>query len=72
LCLDFASAWLSLDNSKEQHVLRYESKYLQELGKALEYVVSIGVSAAVQETLKHTVLAGVYSFGLIVDVCDSC
>jgi len=54
---DFRSAWLGLDNCTEQYILRYESKYLREMGQVLDYLVSVGVTTAVQESLKHTVLA---------------
>jgi len=60
LSVDFKSAWFGLANSTEQYILRYESKYLREMGQVLEYLVSIGVTTAVQETLKHTVLASMY------------
>jgi len=56
-CLDFHSAWLGLANSAEQYVLCYESKYLHELGQAMDYLVNIGLTAAVQQSLRHTVLA---------------
>lgn len=49
--------WQYLDHSKEQYVLRYETKYLLELGQALEYVLSIAVSVATQEALKYTILS---------------
>jgi len=55
---DFKSAWLGLANCNEQYILRYESKYLREMGQVLDYLVSVGVTTAVQETLKHTVLSG--------------
>jgi len=60
LYVDFKSAWFGLANSTEQYILRYESKYLREMGQVLEYLVSIGVTTAVQETLKHTVLSSMY------------
>ena len=50
--------WLGLSNSREKYALRYESKYMKELGNALEYIAGIGVSAAVKEGLKHTILSG--------------
>jgi len=59
-CSDFRSAWFGLANSTEQYILRYESKYLREMGQVLDYLVSVGVSAAVQETLKYTVLSSMY------------
>jgi len=57
LVSDFKSSWYGLAHSREQYILRYESKYLREMGQVLDYVVKVGVSTAVQETLKHTVLA---------------
>lgn len=58
LVSEFKTAWLGLANSKEQYVLKYESKYLIQLGKALDYLVSIAINAATQEALKYTVLSG--------------
>lgn len=46
--------------SREQFTLRYESKYLIELGKAIEYLMSFAVSVAIQQTLMETALAGCY------------
>jgi Protein of unknown function (DUF726) len=60
--VDFKTAWLGLSNSGEQYVLHYESKYMKELGQVFDYLVSIGVTAAVQETLKHTLLSGNFQF----------
>ena len=57
---DFKSSWFGLANTTEQYCLRYESKYLREIGQVLDYLVSVGVSTAVQETLKHTVLSSMY------------
>lgn len=48
--------------SREQYTLRYESKYLVELGRAIDYFMSIAVSVAVQKTLMETALAGVIFF----------
>jgi len=59
-CSDFQSAWLGLASSAEQYILRYESKYLREMGQVLDYLVSVGVTTAVQESLKHTVLASMH------------
>ena len=56
-CSDFHSSWLGLANSAEQYTLCYESKYLREIGQVLDYLVRVGVTTAVQESLKHTVLA---------------
>lgn len=44
--------------SKEQFTLRYESKYLIDWNKAMEYFVSIVVGYAVQRSLMETILAG--------------
>ncbi|KAI0225683.1 Transmembrane and coiled-coil domain-containing protein 4 [Lamellibrachia satsuma] len=54
---EFKHTWLSLANSQEQYVLKYESKYLRELGKSLDYVLSFALSTAAQEVLKYTVLS---------------
>lgn len=50
--------WQSLDVSREQYALRYETKYLYELGQALEYILTMAVSFATQEALKYTILSG--------------
>lgn len=55
----FREPWLTLRNTGEQFSLRYESAYLLELGRALEYFLSIAVSMAAQEALKHTILSGI-------------
>lgn len=55
---DFRSVWLGLANSQEQYILRYESKYLRELGQAMEYIANIAITAAVKHTLKQTLLSG--------------
>ena len=52
--------WRCLAVSREQYALRYETKYLLELGQALEYVLSIAVSLATQEALKYTILSSEY------------
>uniref|UniRef100_A0A0N5AQH0 Transmembrane and coiled-coil domain-containing protein 4 n=1 Tax=Syphacia muris TaxID=451379 RepID=A0A0N5AQH0_9BILA len=54
----FHYQWRRLDMSREQYTLRYESKYLVELGRAMDYFMSIAVSVAVQKTLMETALAG--------------
>lgn len=55
---DFRTVWLGLANSQEQYILRYESKYLRELGQAMEYIANIAITAAVKHTLKQTLLSG--------------
>ncbi|XP_057320459.1 transmembrane and coiled-coil domain-containing protein 4-like isoform X2 [Microplitis mediator] len=53
--------WRCLAVSREQYALRYETKYLVELGQALEYILSMAVSFATQEALKYTILSGIMS-----------
>uniref|UniRef100_A0A915DH25 Transmembrane and coiled-coil domain-containing protein 4 n=1 Tax=Ditylenchus dipsaci TaxID=166011 RepID=A0A915DH25_9BILA len=57
----FQRHWRHLWTSKEQYTLRYESKYLEEWGKAMEYFVSVAVGYGAQRLLMETVLAGVVS-----------
>ncbi|MCP9261893.1 Transmembrane and coiled-coil domain-containing protein 4 [Dirofilaria immitis] len=47
----FQQQWKNLWMSREQYILRYESKYLLELGRAIDYLMSFAVSLAVQHTL---------------------
>ncbi|CAH1724300.1 unnamed protein product [Aphis gossypii] len=54
----YSKPWEYLRDSPEQYYLRYESSYLLEFGKAMEYFFSFAVSVAVQESLKYTVLSG--------------
>lgn len=58
---DFTRPWKCLFASREQYYLRYESEYLLELGKAIEYIASIAISMATQEALKYTILSGIVS-----------
>ena len=53
----FRQHWRHLWMSREQYTLRWESKYLEELGKSIEYFVSFVVSYAIQRSLMETVLA---------------
>ena len=55
---DFQTAWRGLANSDEQYVLRYESKYLTQVGSAMDYIVDMAVRSAATEALKYTVLSG--------------
>ena len=55
---EFKTAWMGLANSKEQYVLKYESKYLLQMGTAMDYLVAIAINAATQEALKYTILSG--------------
>ncbi|KAM3719193.1 putative membrane protein [Dirofilaria immitis] len=54
----FQQQWKNLWMSREQYILRYESKYLLELGRAIDYLMSFAVSLAVQHTLLETAFAG--------------
>ncbi|VDK67481.1 unnamed protein product [Litomosoides sigmodontis] len=54
----FQQQWRHLWLSREQYILRYESKYLAELGRAINYLMSFAVSLAVQHTLLETAFAG--------------
>ncbi|XP_015745963.1 transmembrane and coiled-coil domain-containing protein 4 isoform X1 [Python bivittatus] len=55
----FAAPWSSLLQSKEQYCLAWESKYLMELGSALDTLWNGFVNMVAQEALKYTVLAGI-------------
>uniref|UniRef100_A0ABM0GJC9 Transmembrane and coiled-coil domain-containing protein 4-like n=1 Tax=Saccoglossus kowalevskii TaxID=10224 RepID=A0ABM0GJC9_SACKO len=55
---NFHAPWINLAISNEQYYLRWESKYLLDLGRALEYLLNGLVTAATQEALKYTVLSG--------------
>jgi hypothetical protein len=57
----FQQQWRHLWMSKEQYTLRYESKYLLELGKAIDYLMTCAVTFAIQHTLMETALAGLVS-----------
>lgn len=56
LLIDFRRPWLSLDNGKEQYYLKYEGRFLLELGKSLDTLSTVAMTQAVTETLKHTAL----------------
>lgn len=53
---------MHLLNGREQYYLKYESSYLLELGKAMEYILSCVASFATQEVLKFTLLSGTLQF----------
>ncbi|XP_065201540.1 transmembrane and coiled-coil domain-containing protein 4-like isoform X2 [Planococcus citri] len=55
---NYIKAWSHLFVSREQYYLKYESNYLLELGKAMEYIFSFVASFATQEVLKLTVFSG--------------
>ncbi|XP_060614808.2 transmembrane and coiled-coil domain-containing protein 4 [Anolis sagrei] len=55
----FTAPWSTLLQSKEQYCLAWESKYLMELGNALDSLLNGLVNMVAQEALKYTVLAGI-------------
>ncbi|KAL5015477.1 hypothetical protein ScPMuIL_009747 [Solemya velum] len=55
---DFRFPWNSLAESREQYSLRWESKYLLQMGTAMDYIFSCAMTVATQEALKHTFLQG--------------
>lgn len=50
--------WQSLAESREQYSLRWETKYLMELGEAFDYILNGAISMATQEALKYTIISG--------------
>ncbi|XP_075696588.1 transmembrane and coiled-coil domain-containing protein 4 isoform X2 [Rhinoderma darwinii] len=55
----FAAPWQSLLHSTEQYCLAWESKYLMELGNALDTLLNGLVNMMAQEALKYTILSGI-------------
>lgn len=55
---DFKMPWQSLAESREQYSLRWETKYLIELGEAFDYILNGAISMATQEALKYTIISG--------------
>nr|XP_020828782.1 transmembrane and coiled-coil domain-containing protein 4 isoform X2 [Phascolarctos cinereus] len=55
----FTTPWASMARSSEQYCLAWESKYLMELGSALETLLNGFVNMMAQEALKYTVLSGI-------------
>ncbi|KAJ7423114.1 hypothetical protein WISP_35074 [Willisornis vidua] len=55
----FTAPWSSLLQSREQYCLGWESKYLMELGSALDTLLNGFVNMMAQEALKFTVLSGI-------------
>lgn len=53
---DFTKVWRGLNNSKEQYCLCYESKYLREIGRSLNYMTGLGVGKSVISGLALTML----------------
>ncbi|XP_074162166.1 transmembrane and coiled-coil domain-containing protein 4 isoform X4 [Sminthopsis crassicaudata] len=55
----FTTPWASMARSSEQYCLAWESKYLMELGSALETLLNGLVNMMAQEALKYTILSGI-------------
>ncbi|NXD86677.1 TMCO4 protein, partial [Halcyon senegalensis] len=55
----FTAPWSSMMRSSEQYCLAWESKYLMELGNALDSLLNGFVNMMAQEALKFTVLSGI-------------
>ncbi|KAG6936467.1 transmembrane and coiled-coil domains 4 [Chelydra serpentina] len=55
----FTAPWSSMLQSSEQYCLAWESKYLMELGNALDSLLNGFVNMMAQEALKFTVLSGI-------------
>ncbi|CAH2318373.1 transmembrane and coiled-coil domain-containing 4 [Pelobates cultripes] len=55
----FVAPWQSLLHSTEQYCLAWESKYLMELGNALDTLLNGIMNMVAQEALKFTVLSGI-------------
>ncbi|XP_014112682.1 PREDICTED: transmembrane and coiled-coil domain-containing protein 4 isoform X2 [Pseudopodoces humilis] len=55
----FTAPWGSMLHSSEQYCLAWESKYLMELGNALDSLLNGFVNMMAQEALKFTVLSGI-------------
>lgn len=65
---NFTKPWKNLFNGREQYYLKYESSYLLELGKAMDYIVKGVATFATQEALKYTVLSGKFFFPLFTSI----
>ncbi|NXK42037.1 TMCO4 protein, partial [Piprites chloris] len=55
----FTAPWSSMLHSSEQYCLAWESRYLMELGSALDSLLNGFVNMMAQEALKFTVLSGI-------------
>ncbi|KYO24549.1 transmembrane and coiled-coil domain-containing protein 4 [Alligator mississippiensis] len=55
----FTAPWSSMLQSSEQYCLAWESKYLMELGNALDSLLNGLVNIMAQEALKYTILSGI-------------
>ncbi|XP_072174607.1 transmembrane and coiled-coil domain-containing protein 4-like [Diadema setosum] len=55
---NFSAPWYSLASCQEIYCLKWESKYLLDLGQAMEYILDSVMTMAAKEALKYTVLSG--------------
>ncbi|XP_054769034.2 transmembrane and coiled-coil domain-containing protein 4-like [Lytechinus pictus] len=55
---NFTVPWRCVATCNEIYCLKWESKYLIELGEALEYILDTVMTMAAKEALKYTVLSG--------------
>ncbi|XP_059178299.1 transmembrane and coiled-coil domain-containing protein 4-like [Physella acuta] len=55
---DFRQPWRNLAESREQYALKWETKYLVQMGEAMDYIFNSAMTMATQEALKYTVLEG--------------
>ena len=51
--------WQALVHSSEQYGLVYETKYLMELGSAINLVYGMAISFAAEQALQQTILQGI-------------
>ncbi len=58
----FIHQWRDLEMSREQYSLRYESRYLEVLGNAIDYFATIAMTVAAQEAIKASILGGTVSY----------
>ena len=58
LLVECTHPWLNLVHSGEQFCLRFETKYLLDIGNGMDYILTAAVQSAASEALKYTVLSG--------------
>lgn len=61
--------WQSLAESREQYSLRWETRYLLELGEAFEFILNGAISMATQEALKYTIVSGKIASLFLRNLC---
>ena len=57
---EFRKAWLGLNHSKEQYVLRYESDYMKEMGEAIEKMTASVAKATGRKMIQGAIINGNY------------